>query len=298
MDADGNTGVDSLDFEANSLNFMETHSLNTGIAEGDNTLGNDLYFKRYYHDNLFFFVQQDTVVNLGNYLALDIYLGDTSSNILDLYGVTFRIAFDETVLHLFDIANLSGYGYTDLKEGWLNDDGATSFARYMSRPGKIHYVCTRNGQGNYSKGGRMGRILLRVRQDAFVNADRMSTQICFEDFKAIRADGNTVNIGAECIDILYRDSNFITSTSIPFKQASTLRIYPNPASDYVDIDLRSHQVNALALYDLLGKCIYEASNPQGIHRIHSSGISSGIHFLKVEFEHGSNRGYQIIFDKR
>jgi hypothetical protein len=300
-DANGDSAIDSLDFDANATNHAETHLLYTGALEGVNTVGSDLFFSRYYTAGLPFLAPRtDTVVILNGYLALDVNLGSASQLINDLHGIAFRVNYDETVLVLqqtpvFPIAYL---GKSEINEGWLDDDGAPVYARQIidQSNGKVHYPGTRLNQVNYTNGGEMGRLIFKIKTTAPVNTDTMSTQLYFEDFKAVRADGSTISIGAQCNTILYRDTNYI---SIPVskiaEQVPTVLVYPNPAEDYINIDLGSETAKSIELFNVLGKLVYETNDVNGLHVITKNELPSGMYTLVVQFENAKAYSQKVVF---
>lgn len=297
VDADGTNMVDSLDLEANTINFDETHALYTGAAEGVNTVGTDLTFSRYYTTFSSFFANLDTIVHLNRYAAVDVNLGDALQNIADVHGVTFRVVYDESTLELAETpySPVPLVGFSRLTEGWLGDDGAAVYAREIREPGEVNFVATRLNQVNYTGGGDMGRLIFKVKTTAPVTATTMSTDICFRDFKAVRADGSAINIGAECITIQYQDTNFVTSVqNIPSTEA-LIQVYPNPAKKHINMDLLGQHAKSVILYDVLGIAVYQEKNINGILQIAKKDLPTGIYNLVVELDNGQTTTHKVIF---
>ena len=298
VDANGDNTVDTLDLIVNKDNWEKTHSLYTGAVEGFNTVGTDLFFERYYNSSsLPISLAKDTVVLLNGYAVLDVNFGDAVQNITDLHGVTFRVNYDETTLNLQGVGNnpVFGLGYSNLDNGWLDDDGAPVHARMILEDGRIHYVGTRLNQVNYTGGGKIGRLIFKVDANAPINAATMSTQVCFEDFKAIRADGTTISIGAECATILYRDTNYTSIQKIE-RAAPAISIYPNPTDYQLNIDLGTEQNVSIQLFNVLGEAVQTIKDANGIVELYKNDLAQGIYTMVVEFKNGTKSSHKVVFN--
>ncbi|BDS09797.1 T9SS type A sorting domain-containing protein [Aureispira anguillae] len=295
VDANGDATVDLLDMATNTTNFNSTHALYTGAAEGANTIGTDLFFERYYPTTPIL-PGTDTIVDLNRYAILDVYFGEALQQINNVLGVTYRIDYDETV---FDLQTTGTFGTlgTILNNGWLDDDGAAVYSRALYETGKVHYVATRLDQTNYTGGGTMGRLLLRVKPTAPISANVMSTQICFEDFKAIRADGSTISIGGQCGTILYRDTNFV-SNSVQRVTAYTpaVEIYPNPSTHYINVDLGGEQAKNIQLFNVLGELVEQVENVSGVTQFAKNNLAKGMYTIAIQFENGMRSSHKVIFN--
>jgi len=289
IDANGDSVVDSLDFMVNAENWQETHPLYTGIPEGTNVAGTDLTFERFY---LPFPFSLDTIVETYGRAILDINLGDSLQTITDLYGVTFRVRYDNAI---FDLMDASNQFYTSEFNPWLGDDGAEIYSRQINELGKIHYVTTRLDQTNYTGGGKMGQIVLRVKPTAPVSIDSTPTQVCFEDFKAIRADGSTISIGAECITVLYKNLNFNSIDKIT-KVTPEINIYPNPTNYQLNIDLGEERAKAIQLFNVLGEEVKSIKAASGIVEMPKGNLAQGMYMVVVHFENGTRSSHKVLFN--
>lgn len=297
VDANGDNAVDDLDLIVNRTNWQERHSLYTGAVEGFNTVGTDLTFDRFYtNSTLPVFPPTDTIVELNNYAVLDVNFGDVAQNITDLHGVTFRVNYDEMVLDLErPYYNRPGLGSTALTNGWLDDDGAAVHSRMTLEDGRIHYVGTRLNQVNYTGGGNIGRLIFKVDTNALVNANIMSTDVCFEDFKAIRADGSTISIGAQCATILYRDPNYLSVRKLA-EIAPAIRIYPNPTNYQLNIDLGEVRAESIELFNVLGKQVRRLEHVSGVVEMPKDNLAQGMYTVVVHFENGTRSSHKVLFN--
>jgi hypothetical protein len=297
VDANGDNVIDALDLMVNKDNWQETHSLYTGAVEGFNTLGTDLTFERFYvNSGLPVFPITDTIVELDGYVVLDVNFADTLQHIADVHGVTFRVNYDESVLILDQRSTpILGLGNTALANGWLDEDGAAVHSRMTIEDGRVHYVGTRLNQVNYTGGGNMGRLIFKVDPNTPINASTLSTQVCFEDFKAIRADGSTISIGAECATILYQDPNYTSISSIQ-TMAPAISIYPNPTNYQLNIDLGAERAKSIQLFNVLGMEVQSLENASGIVEIQKGKLAQGVYTVVVHFENGTHSSHKVLFN--
>lgn len=289
VDANGDNVVDSLDFVVNTTNWQETHPLYTGSPEGTNQIGTDLFFDRIYN---IFPISLDTIVPTYQNAILDIYLGDSLQTITDLYGVTFRVRYDDNIFWLMNHPNPI---FSSEFDPWLGDDGGAIYARQINDPGKNHYVATRLDQTNYTGGGRMGRIVLKVKRTAPVSVISTPTEICFEDFKAIRADGSTISIGAECVTVLYQNLNFNSVDKI-HPRAPEINIYPNPTNYQLNIDLGEERAKSIQVFNLLGEEVRSFENVSGIVEMPKNNLAQGMYTVVVHFENGTHSSHKVLFN--
>lgn len=100
-------------------------------------------------------------------------------------------------------------------------------------------------------------------------------------------DTNRAYVAAEWGTILlYGDTtNIITGLSNPMSSDNRLICYPNPASDYIEVQIPSHyQKENILLYNSMGKLIRIFS--AGENRISIKGLAQGIYFLHVKDHYG------------
>jgi hypothetical protein len=289
VDANGDSAVDTLDFVVNTANWQETHPLYTASPEGVNVVGTDLSFGRFYLSAPF---SLDTIVPTYQVAVLDVNLGDSLQTITDLYAVTFRVRYDDDIFWLMNISNAL---FSAEFSPWLGDDGSTIYSRQINEPGEIHYVTTRLDQTNYTGGGKMGQIVLKVKPTAPVSVISTPTQICFEDFKAIRADGSTIPIGAECITVLYQNLNFNSVDKISVI-APEISIYPNPTNYQLNIDLGEERAASIQLFNILGEEVRSIKNTNGIVEMPKNNLAQGIYTVVVHFENGTRSSHKVLFN--
>lgn len=283
FDADGFGQVDSLDFVTNTQNWQKKHTIYTGAQEGSSMVGTDLYLERVLAAPF----STNPVVTTNDVIQVTPSLG-TATNVFSLQGLTFRVAYDPTIFDL-GVLPLDPNSH----QGWMDDDGASVFHRATKEYGVVHYVTSRLDNGNYMGWGQLDALNLVVKPTAFTNTDTLYTQICFENYKAVQANGVTVPIGAECLTIAYANPNYNSIRAL--SQAPPITLYPNPANTVIQVDLGKAVAESITLLDVLGQSIQVHRGIQGAFTIQRGQLPKGMYLIQIVFENGSQSTHKVLF---
>lgn len=283
-DASGNGLIEDSDWDVNTLNWGRTNSLYTGVNEGVNTVGTDLFFTGALTFNNSVPVPNfsaDTA-QLANNVYLDIFpnIGDTNQLVNNLHSFTTRIEYDTAV---FEFNN------SLLNSGWI--DGKL---RLLQDPnnGLLHLVIVRTTATDTSGYGDLNRVVFKIKPTAPVNQLVMTSQICFKDFKAIDSSGNTIPIGAQCYTMYYQDTNAVF-TSTPNLAKTEIKDYqlsinPNPVTNegQLAIKLLTATTVKIQLLDITGKQVAQKQSfslSEGKHNLPLSTkkLANGVYFCRV-----------------
>lgn len=80
-----------------------------------------------------------------------------------------------------------------------------------------------------------------------------------------------------------------------YPQSTTIRIYPNPATDVVTLESRDKAIKKVQIFDLDGSLIEETSNiGRALHHMKISRLSNGIYFVQINFGDGSKVTEKLI----
>ncbi|MDR0970263.1 MAG: T9SS type A sorting domain-containing protein [Lentimicrobiaceae bacterium] len=81
---------------------------------------------------------------------------------------------------------------------------------------------------------------------------------------------------------VYRSTQPILSDNEQIPITNNIKLYPNPATDYITIQLPDNESGILSIYDLLGKKSFETTIDAGSKVIDISKLKSNIYMLKIE----------------
>jgi hypothetical protein len=68
--------------------------------------------------------------------------------------------------------------------------------------------------------------------------------------------------------------------STPEFSASRVKVYPNPANDFINIESNDTEISEVALYDILGKQLL-SQNELANNRLDISNLTKGVYFMKI-----------------
>ncbi len=78
-------------------------------------------------------------------------------------------------------------------------------------------------------------------------------------------------------------SSCLTVSGIGIEENNvSFAIYPNPATDYLTIDITKKSVDFLSIVDISGKLVYQANNLAGKQIIPVQNLNSGIYIVKIQ----------------
>ncbi len=119
-------------------------------------------------------------------------------------------------------------------------------------------------------------------------------------WKLIDLPNGTYYWRVQAIDNLYGASPFseeqsftITDVAVDSKRALSTRIYPNPASDIMNISAED-QINSIALYDMTGRVVLEKSINSTNMSLNLEQVRQGIYFVKIYYANGADITRKVI----
>lgn len=164
---------------------------------------------------------------------------------------------------------------------------------YVFRDGTLSIEPTINESYSYTSNGRLKEEIGRQWVGGvWVNSTKT----------IITYDANNKPIEGYEYEYIANDWSIAPRTKYLFNLQSGLRsvsnplsevvIAPNPANDFVTIDLSTHMAN-IQLFDVTGKCVYQQSEAIGEHKIDISSLNTGVYYATIQSE-GSQRTSKII----
>ena len=81
-------------------------------------------------------------------------------------------------------------------------------------------------------------------------------------------------------------NDFDPALSVDNSFVNQFKIYPNPASDFIQIESNNLQISSVGIYSVLGKEVISQKTLTN-NRVDVSNLSNGIYFMKINAEGGS-----------
>jgi hypothetical protein len=84
------------------------------------------------------------------------------------------------------------------------------------------------------------------------------------------------------------------ATAVDPYQASTLSVYPNPASDYIRIDLDEAMVGTVNMYNVTGSRVLHRQIDSKNMEIDLSSLNAGMYLISIDSDNYSSRTTKIL----
>jgi hypothetical protein len=100
--------------------------------------------------------------------------------------------------------------------------------------------------------------------------------------------------------VLYIDNlnfdNLIVSVPEQLSKGNSFNLYPNPASEFVNLnfDYQANYKLSLNIYNMIGEMISSESDVQNGKRINTDNLISGIYFMEIKADQWSEKQKLII----
>ncbi len=194
------------------------------------------------------------------------YVFDANTWTYDMYWFIYEMdyVFDETLSWSYDSSTTSATEY-DLNTIARHETGHASGLGHVNDAQKLMDAYTSRGPKNISSTSAHSPITTKITYDK-------ATTPVYSLTKADFSDCYKQNLGIDTIE------------------QSAFQLYPNPTSGFITIS-GQHTIEAVAVYNITGALVHEASAAEGIGSsevsIDLGNYTSGIYFTKVSDATGS-----------
>lgn len=271
-DCDGNGMVDELDFEVIEENLGEVH----GILIPD----------EYSTDNggdapRVSIIPQNSNIGVGGTVVFDVYLGDPDFPVENFYGVAMELSYNP------DFTLGSEWTFEDDLMPWYDPDDQASEELYEVNEGAgtMQLAVTRTNQQVVSGSGKIGEVSVVVEDIIF----GLTTDTLFLNINNILLIDNNLNKLPAQTDSTFVIISRPSTTNNPIK-THEIKLYPNPADDFVNI-ISESPITRLKIQDYSGKHVFTLTDlaPHSLE-LHLSLrellLPSMIYILEIQTEQG------------
>lgn len=207
--------------------------------------------------------------------SASIFLGTSYLPAKDIYGLALRLGYDTTIIKPESLQ-------METQDSWLIEENHNEIKRSKNFPGKGIFdigLCKTNhisvdGSGNIAK------LNFQLKENIPPNTllkfsllDGKIINAAYED-KQVRLSGSNENNA-----VINKEDK--TDSSVT-KNELNVKIFPNPASEFITIGDEDEHISEIRLYNALGQLLLqEKTQTQKKHSINIESISSGIYFITV-----------------
>lgn len=233
----------------------------------------------------------DTVVitHEEQHLEINAGLNFGSSDVLmeNVYGIVLYLTYPK---HYVVASEPVGFEYND-NSFFGNNTNVLPMARNIQEAGQTDVVLTRNNVTNTSGQGRVASFSFIIESDIIdgraIN-EGQDFAVHIHAVKAVDVDGNEINLSLpeDPASVFFQNGMTITK-AVDLIEDNQLEIYPNPATDNLQISLSEElHPQEVEVFDLLGKRVLYSEMYNSQLELNVSRLQYGIYVLKVKTEEG------------
>ena len=190
----------------------------------------------------------------------DLYLYTKDNKVYKLYSDSLLILYDFT-LEVGDTFNVRDANPDNIIEFYVDSVGEIELNEIMRK--MIILKDNNNRKIEWIEG--IGDIINGLRLFEYdINSNGSLSLQCFTE--------NNVELFGSC-NTAINNSN---------STAANINLYPNPFSDYLEIESNVKLIENLTLYSINGKVLFKSLNPNSHIRINTKSLLSGQYILKIQ----------------
>ncbi len=265
IDCDGWGSIDANDTLAILQNFSLIHPRSGGMAEQRGGL-----------PMLHIDMVPDTLAD-GETVVAHLILGDSMNIATSVYGLAFTFNFDPLVVDTNEVS----IAYSD--NSWLCNNAADHID--IDKPflgaGQIKTAVTRIDHAMRSGNGEIATVSMKI-TTGNINGKNLAyygMQCYISDLTVIDNAGNllAVDPGLDSAIIEYEPTGIAD-----ISRSSGISIYPNPATNVLNITSSLRNIGQFVITNLLGKTVITGKPENGNHlSVNTSQLAEGVYIIRV-----------------
>lgn len=260
-DCNGDGVINSSDQTAISSNFSLTHSFKVSNESAANP---DIQL-----------VPQLSYLIGNSWNIIDIQLGDVTNAQNQIYGVTFDLNYDQSMLQNDSVKII----YTS---SFLNANNQNiEFGKNINANGKFYAATVRTDHNDVNGNGKIGELWLKTKSGI---AENTAFIFGVSNCQKVSAAGITASLSTSGQSSLNLTNN--ASGLLNFQRVlNALRFYPNPANNSLVLVNETATLTSYKLIDISGRVIL-CGDFSANKTIDISTINSGVYFIAFENANG------------
>jgi hypothetical protein len=267
-DCNGDGTVNGNDTSAINANFSLTHSF-----KGSAAANNDISL-----------VPQYAVAYAGIWNKADVMLGDAANSISQLYGVSFELNYDKTMIQTDSIKIVYTSSFLNASNQNIN------FGKTLFNSGKFAAATVRTNQNNVSGNGKIAELWYKVKSGLPLNST-----IALSASSAVKINNAAVSetLGVAAPVSLNISTNLV-GLSKNVLLDKLIRFYPNPATNNLTLQNDLSVKTVYRIYDITGRII-ASGEFTSFKVVDISSLESGNYILEFESE-GSKMWKKLLIE--
>ena len=262
-DSDGDGYIDSQDLDVLDANYGNVSRFQSDLSLTTSELPIML-------------IPQQTEVDSGELLIIDIAVGNSTFGAIDFQGLAFSVNIDPEIM---DSASVNFYLYDN---NWLSYNNPTLEYAIVPQDGQIDIATSRISRSSTDGYGIIGAVEFIV-EDELIGFRRSDLQlpgfdINLEQIVSINAMGELMTHQSSTYRINF-DKGFVKTSNAP---NNSISLFPNPTSNSIVVSSSNSEIKQLRLVDLTGRVIHQNQyTDQKDIDYDIYDLVDGIYFLEV-----------------
>lgn len=262
-DCNGDGTIDIADTLAINQNFSLTHAIGTTpvISWNQDRANSDMYF-----------IINSSAYTAGDWVTVEVWLGEQLSPVNTLYGVAFDIHYDASLVQ----AGTESITYPAVN--WIGTPGTDAITISKMNPlaNTAHGAITRIDQASVNGFGKIAEFKFQV-ASAITQLDTIWFSV--SSITAVDHLGGPVNLttGIDSIAV-----NPLSTGIMSAQQSNTINVAPNPFTSSTVITFSSDVTNAtLKVVDVLGREVKSVQVSGKSVVLEKGELTSGVYSVKL-----------------
>ncbi len=224
------------------------------------------------------FVPQSTDVDSGEWMFIDIYVGNAANPALDFYGTSFTFNINP------DVIDSSSVIFNIADNNWMSYESPLYEFYEVPQDGQIDIAVSRISNASTDGIGLIGTLEFIIEEEVQGLKKRFSINSFTQELIAM-TDIISVNEKGQ-FKKHPKQSKVITINSgnddIKEDLSSKVDVYPNPTSSIFTIDADNLNIDRVEIYDALGQKISSSTISQSYkYEVDLTSVIQGVYFVKV-----------------
>jgi hypothetical protein len=276
-DCNGDGTINDVDTIAIGLNLGLTH--NKGEFENP-----------YIHGvpNIIFDLTGLDTVLAGDTLSIPIKIGDITNSVTDLYGLTFDVNYDTSLI--------KNNAYLDYTASWLGtiNSNMLQMQRNNYSSSKLAAALTKKDQINVTGFGEIASLNIIMEDNLSGKTNIFKTlNLSFSNVKAVSLDNSIISLNVSDDSLVVTQADPLSSKGI--SQNPQIELYPNPSNGQVNLRSDS-QIKSLCIMDLQGRIISKRDiNPTNQFEL-DLNLTKGMYLINVKTVLNRHKTMSIIIE--
>ena len=206
----------------------------------------------------------------GDDVDIDIMLGDASLPVSSIYGLKFKLNFDQSL-------TINNTQSTSLNGCWLGVKNTDLVSLInTSTAGSIDYGMVKNTHSNVTGYGLIGHLHFKTPSNIPLST---KMKISFSDVKAVT--NNWRDISLNVIDTIITFGKEATGIS-SITNNESVTVYNTPGTNQISISTNQFVASSISLINAVGQVVETINSPNWFTTFDTNELPNGIYFISIK----------------